>query len=70
MSTTKSFNFAGSQDKKLILDVDIENLNDLAGLKQVIGSSCAVVQPEGERHRLLAMRIIWLIYVNRSIFPF
>lgn len=33
MTTTKSFNFTGSQDKSLVLDVDIENVNDLAGLK-------------------------------------
>ncbi|SMR50637.1 unnamed protein product [Zymoseptoria tritici ST99CH_1E4] len=47
MATTKSFYFQGSKDKNLSLDVDVENINDLAGLKEVIGTSCAVVKPEG-----------------------
>ncbi|USW53726.1 Putative cytochrome P450 [Septoria linicola] len=47
MATNKSFHFDGSQDQRLAFDVDISNISDLAGLRQVIGSSCAVVKPEG-----------------------
>lgn len=49
MATNKSFHFDGSQDQRLALDVDISNISDLAGLRQVIGSSCAVVKPEGKQ---------------------
>ena len=48
MTTKKSFYFEGN--KSLSLDVDLENINELAGLKQVIGSSFAVVKPEGRQY--------------------
>jgi hypothetical protein len=49
MAATKSFYFDGSKDKSLSLDVDLENINELAGLQEVIGTSFAVVKPQGEQ---------------------